>query len=76
MFASHATNQKCLEVFACFTTASSKASFLGVQNSECQVVCGVVWCGVVVGGGGGGGGGEGGRGGGGVGLVWWCGGVV
>ena len=30
------TNQGCLVVFACFTTASSNASFLGVQPSECQ----------------------------------------
>ena len=36
MFASHATNQGCLVTSACLTTASSNASCLGVQPSECQ----------------------------------------
>ena len=36
MFASHATNHGCLVTVACLTTASSKASFLGVPPSECQ----------------------------------------
>ena len=35
MLASYATNHGCLVTF-CFTTASSRASFLGVQPSECQ----------------------------------------
>ena len=36
MFASHAINQGCLVTFVCFTTASSNASFLGAQPSECE----------------------------------------
>ena len=36
MFASHATSHGCLVVSACFKSASSRASFLGVQPSECQ----------------------------------------
>ena len=36
MCASHAINYGCLVVLACFRTASSKASFLGVHPSECQ----------------------------------------
>ena len=36
MFASHAINHECLVVLACFRTASSRASFLGVQPAECQ----------------------------------------
>ena len=36
MSASHAINHGCLVVFACCKTASSRASFLGVQPSECQ----------------------------------------
>ena len=36
MFASHAINHGCLVVLACFRTASSRASFLGVQPAECQ----------------------------------------
>ena len=37
MFASHATNHGCLVTVACLTAASSTASFLGVQPSECQM---------------------------------------
>ena len=37
MFASHAINDGCLVVLACFTTASIKASSLGVQPSECRM---------------------------------------
>ena len=36
MFASQAINHGCLVVLASFTTASIKASCLGVQPSECQ----------------------------------------
>ena len=36
MFASRAINHGCLVVLTCYTTASIKASFLGVQPSECQ----------------------------------------
>ena len=36
MLASHATSQACLVPLARFNTASSRASFLGVQPSECQ----------------------------------------
>ena len=38
MFASHSINQGSLVTYACFTTASSKASFLGFQPSECQKI--------------------------------------
>ena len=36
MFASHAINHWCLVVLACLRTTSGRASFLGVQLSECQ----------------------------------------
>ena len=36
MLASHATSQGCLVNLARFYTATSRASFLGVQPSECQ----------------------------------------
>ena len=36
MLASHAISHRCVVTLACFTTASSRASFLGVQPSECQ----------------------------------------
>ena len=36
MFAFHATSHGCPVVLACLRTASSRASFLGVQPSECQ----------------------------------------
>ena len=36
ILASHATSQGCLVTLARFNTASSRASFLGVQPSECQ----------------------------------------
>ena len=36
MFASHSINQGCLVNCDCFTTGSSRASFLGVQPSECH----------------------------------------
>ena len=36
MFASHATTHGCLVAVACFNTASNKASFSGVQPSQCQ----------------------------------------
>ena len=36
MLAQHATNQGCLVFPACFTIASIKTSFLGVQPSECK----------------------------------------
>ena len=36
MLASHATSHGCLVTLARFNTASKRASFLGVQPSECQ----------------------------------------